>query len=139
MATDNLSASLTKLSLSTKQLNRLTDQVNNALGTTERLLLSYNVGIETWIPTVSTYSIGLYNYGGKEWRLCVLEQEPTFDGPSSGSISPWENCSRDEKLMIAEHLPALIEALQRAVDTRIKGTNEAILKIARLAIPLDAE
>jgi len=123
---DSISKSLSKLRLSSKRLNKLTDQANQTVKEVEKFLEDCSLGVYATVP-IKSWEVGCgeefftcleYCRVGSRYRIAITSGLDNSD-PSEHHVKPWSDASRDEKLESIKKLPDLIAEIGKLVDEKI--------------------
>jgi hypothetical protein len=140
--TDTLRARLESIGELSRQLNVETDDASRVVQRVESYLnTKLYYGMDTYIVMsesgdepngIADQTFLVYGRYGTKCRI-YAQHLLTVDGNTERSEEiPWDNCSRELKVLILEHLPALLEEIHNKL-------NQTIAKIKETKEILDAE
>lgn len=136
ISSPDLTRALIALKESTKQLNEVSDRVNEALREVEEFLDQQSIGLPVYINAPSEAQPD--NDDGRDVYLCIayIQAKDKFRlGLSWMELGEevlrknWSECNRAQKLMILEHVPAIVNELLGEVKKRIDATEKTVNRV----------
>lgn len=100
-----------RLRKSAAKLKQISDVANTALEKTEKELLENCVGITVSVPIGANKELAFSRFENKGFRLLVGDKE---------SGIPWQEASREHKILAASKLEELVGLIQAEVDRLLK-------------------
>jgi hypothetical protein len=128
----SLSKALLRLREKASHLNTVADAATRALATVETFLQRSNIGIPMGVQIRDGVQLSFVKMRN-EFRL-VLDHE------AADSYLPWQETSREEKILAAAHLQPLIEQILAEIERQTAQTldDETVNEIARVAKAIEA-
>lgn len=132
-------AALERAAQVASSLHAASDELSKRLLHVEALLLSQKLGTSASVTIVSSQETGetwvvLYfgKHGGKWGLFTVSGRQDLDEEPESQHYTPIVHASREHRLLAADALPKLIEALEAAVRDQLTAITEATNRVDQL-------
>jgi hypothetical protein len=136
---DPLRARLESIGELSKQLNAETDDASRIVQRVESYLnTTLYYGMNTYIEMsedgdadngISDQTFLIYGRLGGKCRIYVRRLLVVDGNPDRDDEIPWDNCSRELKIAVLDHLPALLDEIQNKLTqtlANIKETKQAL-------------
>jgi hypothetical protein len=131
---ERVGASFTKLSAAAKDLNKVSDELGQAISSIDHILQRLNLGVPTWVTIhggQDEYSgeeywsrdVG-YSKVGSRWGIALCTREGNYSNPDQEKFEAWlfNDAPRWLRVEGVEKIPDLLEEL-------IKNTEQTTKKI----------
>jgi hypothetical protein len=143
--TDDLSVAIKRLRTSSQRLNQISDEAAQLIQDIEQFLEETRVGVSATVQI--GYGASSPNADSPDWadllsyrrlnsgkfRVAFVRQD--VESSHEGTVRPWSECTRDEKLQSLEKLPELLVELANQIEERTIRA-EQVLSIVNASLQL---
>jgi hypothetical protein len=139
---DDLSVAVERLRTSTQRLNTICDSAAQVIRDIEAFLQEHHVGVAASVEVSRDDVTGegryfditylAYTRCKGTFRISVVVDPVSAQGPEDLYTTPWAECSRDTKIETLDKLPELIVELANQVDSRSARAEKALASVSGL-------